>query len=194
MTGAAGHLESRPRMAVFFGGVVPGDAAQEQLAYEIGHSLGAAGFAVRHGGYNGLMEQAARGVVEAGQGVIAVSHQGMNWGPHNPYVTDVIDLPDLGSRLMYFLQDADVVVGMAGGVGTLHELTAALWYSGNVRPVPVIIVGAGAIRLVSFLREEHWLFETATRPLGFLTTAETADAFTTRLDVVRRALDGRVRS
>jgi uncharacterized protein (TIGR00725 family) len=194
VTGVAGHPDSGPRVAVFFGGVVPGDVAEEQMAYEIGYSLGAAGFTLRHGGYNGLMEQAARGAMESGQDVIAVSHQGMNWGPHNPYVTESIDLPDLGSRLMYFLQDADVVVGMAGGVGTLHELTAAFWYAGNVRPVPVIIVGAGAMRLVSFLLEHHWLFETPTRPLGFLTTAETAHEFTTRLDVVRRALDVRVPS
>ncbi|MFF9147846.1 hypothetical protein ACF1BN_23625 [Streptomyces sp. NPDC014861] len=46
-----------------------------------------------------------------------------------------------------------------------------------IRPVPILLAGPTALRLLAFLREEKWLYETPTRPLGFLRAVETADAF-----------------
>ncbi|MGY5126440.1 hypothetical protein [Streptomyces nigrescens] len=76
---------------------------------------------------------------------------------------------------------------MGGGVGTLHELTAALYYAGNIRPVPVWLAGPTALNLLSFLKQEGWLFETPTRPLGFITEIATTTDFA---DALTRLLTG----
>jgi len=154
--------------ATFFGGVVPASEQEERLAYGIGVGLGGAGLALQHGGYNGLMEEAALGAATAGAHVVAVTLTNIDWGELNPHVTEAIRLSTMGERLHRFLDDTDLVVAMGGGVGTLHELTAALWYSGNIRPVPVWLAGDTALRLLTFLKAERWLFESPTRPLGFL--------------------------
>ncbi|WP_204300241.1 LOG family protein [Actinoplanes campanulatus] len=154
--------------AVFFGGCVPASPREEHLAHDIGVLLAEYGFTLWHGGYNGLMEHAAKGAAEHGAPVVAVSVQNMPWGTFNPHVTDTILLPTMGARMHTFLDAADVVVAMGGGIGTLHELTAALWYAGNIRPVPVVIAGATASRLIAFLRKERWVYESPTRPLSFL--------------------------
>ncbi len=172
-----------PSTAVFFGGVVVASPQEEQLAETVGEALGAAGLALLHGGYNGLMEAAARGAATRGGTIRAVTlaDKHAEWGDFNPYVTDSAHLPSLGARLDHSLGQADVVVAMGGGVGTLHELTAALYYAGNIRPVPVWVTGPTALRLLDFLREERWLFESPTRPLGFLTPLATAADFTAAL-------------
>ncbi|MGW5440587.1 SLOG cluster 4 domain-containing protein [Nocardia asteroides] len=158
----------RPKIASFFGGVVPASDEEEKLAIDVGRGLAAAGFVLQHGGYNGLMEAAASGASTAGGEVVAVTLRDVDWGESNPYVSRVVRLPRMGDRLHQFLDDVDVVVAMGGGVGTLHEITAALWYAGNVRPVPVWLVGQTAVRLAAFLKSERWLFESPTRSLGFL--------------------------
>ncbi|WP_330251444.1 LOG family protein [Nocardia sp. NBC_00565] len=154
--------------ATFFGGVVPASDQEQALARDVGQAIAHAGFALQHGGYNGLMEDAARGAASAGGRILAVTLTDVNWGEFNPYVSSAIRLPRMGDRLHQFLDDTDLVIAMGGGVGTLHELTAALWYAGNIRPVPVWLTGATALRLSAFLRSERWLFETPTRPLGFM--------------------------
>ncbi|MCX4094318.1 LOG family protein [Nocardia sp. alder85J] len=163
--------------ATFFGGVVPASDAEQSLACDIGRTLAEAGFALQHGGYNGLMQEAARGAASAAGEVVAVTLAEMNWGDFNPYVSQAFRLPRMGDRLHRFLDGADLVVAMGGGVGTLHELTAAMWYAGNIRPVPVWLAGATVLRLLAFLRSEHWLFESPTRPLGFLKEIPDAAAF-----------------
>ncbi|MFC5665883.1 LOG family protein [Kitasatospora misakiensis] len=182
----AGPAVSRAReslTAVFFGGVVPASAEEEILAEEIGRSLARAGYELLHGGYNGLMEAAARGAASQGVTVTAVTLVGKHdeWGAFNPHATMSVHLPDLGARLNHYLDHADVIVAMGGGVGTLHELTAALYYATTIRPVPVCVAGPAALRLLAFLHEEKWLFETPTRPLGFLRAAATAEDFRTHL-------------
>ncbi|MFD3996077.1 LOG family protein [Streptomyces sp. NPDC058583] len=174
------------RTAVFFGGVVPASPFEEQLAEEAGKALGAAGFRLLHGGYNGLMEAAARGASSKGAQITAVTlaDRHAQWGAFNPYVTDEVHAADMGARVMHSLDAADLVVAMGGGVGTLHELTAALYYAGNIRPVPVWITGPTALGLLAFLRREKWLFETPTRPLGFLHTIASTGAFHTQLQAL----------
>jgi len=152
----------------FFGGVRSASIADRVLAYEIGTAIGRSGFTLQHGGYNGLMEDAARGAADTGGTVVAVTLSDTAWGEFNPHVTDAVHLPTMGARLHRFLDGTDLVIAMGGGVGTLHELSAAIWYSGNIRPVPVWLAGAAAVRLSAFLRSERWLYESPTRPLGFV--------------------------
>lgn len=185
------NLPRGPRaMATFFGGVVPASAREEELSYGIGLALGGAGLVLQHGGYNGLMEQAARGAATVGGQVVAVTLTDVDWGEFNPYVTDAIRLPTMGDRLHRFLDNTDLVVAMGGGVGTLHELTAALWYAGNIRAVPVWLAGETALRLSSFLKTERWLFESPTRPLGFLREIPDLATFERELSALLEDGDG----
>jgi len=163
--------------ATFFGGVVPASESERVLAHDIGRGLAEAGFVLQHGGYNGLMEDAARGAASAGGEVVAVTLADVNWGEFNPYVSQAVRLSTMGDRIHRFLDEADVVVAMGGGVGTLHELTAAIWYAGNIRPVPIWLAGVTVLRLSGFLRSERWLFESPTRPLGFLREVPDSGAF-----------------
>ncbi|MFJ8073868.1 LOG family protein [Streptomyces sp. NPDC096176] len=167
--------------ATFFGGVVPASKEEELLAHGIGRALGKAGFVVQHGGYNGLMEQAACGAAEAGGTAVAVTLTDVEWGAFNPHVTEALRFPTMGERLHQFLDGVDLVVAMGGGVGTLHELTAAIWYAGNIRPVPVWLAGDTALRLLAFLKEDRWVFERPTRPLGFLKEFQDLGSFESAL-------------
>jgi uncharacterized protein (TIGR00725 family) len=181
--GSQGGWGSSGRTAVFFGGVVPASLDEERLAEAVGTALAAEGFALAHGGYNGLMEAAARGAAAKGGRICAVTLSGKRaeWGPFNPHVTEAVHLGSLGARLDHYLGAADLVVAMGGGVGTLHELTAAIHYAGSIRPVPVWLVGPTALLLLAFLRREKWLFESPTRPLDFLTPIASATQFATQL-------------
>lgn len=164
-----------PRQGVFFGGCVPASPHEEHLAYALGATLALYGFTLMHGGYNGLMEHAARGAADKGGFAVAVTLEGVDWGSFNPYVTTATYAPTMGARMHTYLDNAEVIVSMAGGVGTLHELTAALWYATNIRPVPVVVAGPTARRLLAFLRTERWVYASPTRPLDFLHEIDSAE-------------------
>ncbi|SEO74225.1 SLOG cluster 4 domain-containing protein [Actinacidiphila rubida] len=165
------------RTVSLFAGVTPRNPGEEVLAEEVGEVLGRAGYTVRHGGYNGMMEAAARGAARYGVSVIAVTLAGRpDWGPFNPYATRQVFAETMGARLHAYLDDADLVVAMGGGVGTLHEVTAALYYATTIRPVPIRMLGPTASRLEEFLRAELWLQQTPTRPLDFLRSLPDAQA------------------
>lgn len=181
----SGRVQTELRhTASFFGGVVPASDGEQRLAFEIGKRLGEAGMALLHGGYNGLMEQAARGAASTGGEVVAVTLTAVAWGEFNPYVTDVVLLDRMGERMHRFLDRTHLVVAMGGGVGTLHELTSALWYAGNIRPVPVMLAGPTALRLSAFLKSDRWLYESPTRPLSFLREIPDIAAFERELPFV----------
>ncbi len=155
-------------------------------------ALAGAGFELLHGGYNGLVEAAARGAASKGGTITAVTlaDKHAEWGPFNSHVTGEVHVPDIGARLNHYLDAADLVVAMGGGVGTLHELTAALYYAGTVRPVPVWITGPTALGLLSFLKREKWLFETPTRSLGLISPVASAAMFATQLQHLTNGTDG----
>jgi uncharacterized protein (TIGR00725 family) len=175
--GSYGTWRTARPIATFLGGCVAASAEEEALAYGAGRRVGELGFTFQHGGYNGLMEHAARGAAGTDARIVAVTLRGKEeWGAFNRYVTETIYAKDMGARLAQLIGRADVIVAMGGGVGTLHELTAALWYAGNIRPVPVVLLGPTAYRLARFLRQDRWLYESPTRPLNFLHRALTESA------------------
>lgn len=170
-----------PRIAAFFAGVIP-PIGEEPLAEAAGAALARAGYTLRHGGYNGLMEAAARGAARHGGSVTAVTLADRpDWGAFNPHVTNAVYAPTMGARLHAYLDDADLVIAMGGGVGSLHEITAALYYATAIRPVPVRLLGPTAGRLGDFLRADGWLKQTPTRPLDFLLALPDAAALETEL-------------
>ncbi|RBM05771.1 LOG family protein [Streptomyces sp. PT12] len=172
------------RTAVFFGGVIADSPGEERMAEEIGALLAGRGFTLLHGGYNGLMEAAARGAAAKGGRVIAVTlaDKHAEWGEFNPHITDAVHLPDPGSRLNHYLGEAELIVAMGGGVGVLHELAAALFTGTALRPVPVFAAGGKALRLLAFLKREKWLVETPTRSLAFIHPVDSTAALAAGLD------------
>ncbi|WP_199790973.1 hypothetical protein [Streptomyces sp. FXJ7.023] len=93
-----------------FAGVVPPDG-EEPLAQAAGAALARAGYALRHGGYNGLMEAAARGAAPHGVPVTAITLADRpDWGAFNPFVTATVHAPTMAERLHAYLDDADLVV------------------------------------------------------------------------------------
>lgn len=185
--GRSGNGTHEP-IATFFGGCVAKSRDDEELAYRAGRLLGSNGFRLQQGGYNGLMEDAARGAASAGACVVAVTmrHKEEEWGPFNPYITEAIYADEMGQRLRYLIDRSDLIVAMAGGIGSLHELTAALWYAGNVRRLPVLLLGRTAGRLLDFLLEDRWLYKSPTRPLDFLSCVQTVSELDTVLDSLAR--------
>jgi len=174
----------------FLGGVLPNSPEESELAEAVGRRFGELGYTLRHGGYNGLMEKAAQGAASAGSHIVALTLAGKEeWGEFNPYVKEASHAPNMGERLMRLIGTADVIVGMGGGIGTLHELTSAIYYAGNIRRVPIMIVGPSACRLHDFLRAERWLYESATRPLDFLYTAPDLAEFQRLVDQVIDSAD-----
>lgn len=172
--------------AVFLGGVAPASQSERDLAYECGRIIGHLGYTLLHGGYNGLMEDAARGAAMEGANILALTLEGKEeWGNFNPYVKNAFYSKDFGQRLNNFFSSAKVIIAMGGGVGTLHEITSAVWYAGNIRPVPMILLGTRANNLIAVLKEQQWVYESPTRPLDFLYSADTAqelDAILHRLE------------
>ncbi|MET7297190.1 hypothetical protein ABZS79_34730 [Streptomyces griseoloalbus] len=102
---------TRPaRTAALFAGVVarPGE---QHLGLAAGDALGAAGYGLRHGGYNGLMGAAAQGAARHNVPVTAITLADREeWGPFNPYVTHAVYTPTMGERLHAYLDDVDLVV------------------------------------------------------------------------------------
>lgn len=159
----------RPRKAVFLGGVAADSSNDKRLARACGHVVGRQGYALVHGGYNGLMEHAAAGAAAEGAEVIAVTLAGKGeWGPFNPHVGRELYASSLGQRLDLFFSTTDIVIAMGGGVGTLHEVACAIWYSSNVRRIPVVLAGSRAAHLLDHLVAERWIYHTSTRPVEFL--------------------------
>lgn len=163
-------------IAVFLGGVATKSSSERELAYQCGRTIGRLGYTLFHGGYNGLMEDAARGASEEGVEVVAITltHK-EEWGDFNPYVKRTIYAKDLGERLNTFFTNADIVIAMGGGVGTLHEIAAAVWYAGNMRRIPLILLGTRAKQLLNTLKVQGWIYESPTRPVDFLHVASSAE-------------------
>ncbi|MFD7496629.1 DNA transporter [Streptomyces sp. NPDC059832] len=108
-------MNSADLTAALFAGVVPPDG-EEPLAEAADADLARAGYALRHGAYNGLMEAAARGAAPHGVPVTAITlADRSDRGALNPYVTSTVYATTIGARLHACLDDADLVVAMGGG-------------------------------------------------------------------------------
>lgn len=164
------------KIAVFLGGVNVKSPFERELAYDCGKIIGRLDYTLLHGGYNGLMEDVARGAAMEGAKVFALTlADKKEWGGFNPYITNAFYARDFGQRLNNFFSSADIVIAMGGGVGTLHEITSAIWYAGNIRRIPVILLGKRSGDLINILKEQEWIYESPTRPLDFLHIAGSSE-------------------
>jgi uncharacterized protein (TIGR00730 family) len=111
-------------------------------SYKMGRLLGAAGFDVMTGGYQGVMEAASRGAHAAGAQVVGVTMDRFA-DKVNPYVMSEIRTASFYERFAWLVDRADGYIAMPGGIGTLVEITFT-WQElllGNVVSRPLIVIG-----------------------------------------------------
>lgn len=132
-----------------FGGAQPrdGTAAYEE-ARELGAMLAERGHTVLTGGYMGTMEAVSRGAAGAGGHVIGVTCIDIEeWRPTkaNQWVKEERRKKSLIERLQVLIEDCNAAIALAGGAGTLAEISLMwnLMLIKSIPPKPLILVGRG---------------------------------------------------
>jgi uncharacterized protein (TIGR00725 family) len=114
-----------PRLIAVIGESRFSDPANEQRAEEIGRLIGAAGDLLICGGLSGVMEAACRGAKAAGGTTVGIL-PGTDRAEANRFV-DVAIATGMGEmRNVMIVLNADGVVAIGGGYGTLSEIGHAL--------------------------------------------------------------------
>lgn len=122
-----------------FGSSMPLNNEEQYItAYNLGKKLALNGFNICTGGFNGIMEAASKGAVEAGAEAIGVTVD--LWGRNaNKYVTKEIKCASLLERINKLIESGDGYVVLQGGTGTLLELAAVWEYMNkdlmNIKPL-----------------------------------------------------------
>ncbi len=137
--------KARRTISVFGGSAPRVDTPAYEIAMRLGRLIGAAGWRVATGGYEGSMEAVSRGAKQAGgevRGVICEVFERAGLRP-NAWVDDVVRLATLRERLYYLVSECDAALALPGGIGTLSEvaLTWSLLQAGEIPPKPFVLVG-----------------------------------------------------
>lgn len=127
----------RPRIAVVGAGSC--DDALRETSRRVGRGLAEAGAVVICGGLGGVMEAAARGAGEGGGLSIGIL-PGTRAEDGNPFLTVAVATGLGEARNALVVLNADAVIALGGGYGTLSEIALA-----RKRGIPV--VGLGTWRL-----------------------------------------------
>jgi len=168
------------RVTVFGGSQPkPGDDAYDN-AYRLGQLLGSTGCDVLTGGYIGTMEAVSRGASEAGAHVIGVTCDEIeSWRPvaPNTWLNEEMRFASLRERLFALIDQCDAAFALAGGIGTLAELSL-MWTQlqvSAINPKPLILIGDGWKNIINCFyvelgnyvmdRDRRWLyFESGVEP------------------------------
>lgn len=146
---------ARQRRVAVLGSASIGEAdPRHDMAQRIGRQLAEHGFAVATGGYGGLMGAVSRGAAEAGGTVFGMPMRSWAGLRPNDWVSESLWADSVYDRLR-LLGEADAVVALPGGMGTLAEaaVTWATRQSEDGAP-PLILVGDAWRRVVETLRRE----------------------------------------
>ena len=132
-----------------FGGAQPkeGSSGYEE-ARELGKLLAERGHVVLTGGYMGTMEAVSRGASDAGGHVIGVTCEDIEaWRKTsaNAWVKEERRKKSLIERLQALIEGCDAAIALAGGAGTLTEISLMwnLMIVESLPPRPLILVGRG---------------------------------------------------
>jgi uncharacterized protein (TIGR00725 family) len=136
-------MAEKTKIITVFGSSRPEDGhADYAEAFELGHALASAGFAVCTGGYGGVMEGVSRGAKESGGRVFAVTSSFFR-SRANRWVEEETRMATWQERLFELVRLGDGYVACKGGTGTLVEL-AVVWEMLNKRamePRPFVVLG-----------------------------------------------------
>ncbi len=144
------------RIAVFGRADALSTDADYRDAYETGKALAGGGFSVLSGGYGGIMEAVSRGASENGGEAVGVVFGSEPSRRPNPYLTGVIEAPDLFERQKILIDTADGYIALRPKAGTLSEV-ALLWAhrkSGAKSLAPLALAGEEWGRLLGLLKDE----------------------------------------
>jgi len=160
-----------------------------QAAGELGRTLAKAGISITYGGgavgMMGTIADAALG--EGGEvfGVLPEFMQELEWGHKG--LTELILTADMHARKTRMIRDADAVIALAGGCGTLEELLEAItWKRLALHGKPIVMLNTDGFfepldamlrRTIEekFMRPEHAAMWTLVdEPAGVLTAIESA--------------------
>lgn len=132
-----------------FGGSQPteGSEAYEE-ARELGKLLAERGHTVLTGGYMGTMEAVSRGAHEAGGHVVGVTCESIEtWRSvkMNQWAKEERRTKTLIERLQGLINGCDAAIALAGGAGTLAEISLMwnLMSTQAMPPRPLTLVGSG---------------------------------------------------
>jgi uncharacterized protein (TIGR00725 family) len=165
-----------------FGGAnpKPGEAGYEE-AFRLGGLLAQAGHDVLNGGYIGTMEAVSRGAKESGGQVVGVTCEEIEtWRSVAPniWITQEVRCKTLMQRLQYLTDECDAAIALAGGIGTLLEISL-VWNRlaiAAMKPKPLVLVGAGWQEVFNelFAQMGHHIVQRDRRWLIFCGTVEEA--------------------
>ena len=144
-------MNRRRLIAVIGDGDLHGQTEKCRLAEELGRVLVDHGYRIVTGGLGGIMEAASRGARSSAryrEGDVIGILPGSDPGTANPHV-DICIPTGLGTGRNLIIAQADAVVAIGGGAGTLCEMAGA-WVAG---------------RMVIGYRVDGWSGELADRPI-----------------------------
>lgn len=144
-------MTDRPIIGVYGSARLTADDPRWAAAFDLGAALAEAGFTIATGGYEGIMGAASRGARSKGGDVLGYTVTSWDGLPANEAVTRRIDSADLFDRLRRF-SEADLLIGLDGGIGTLAEVAVA-WNLLQVSDArPLLLVGDAWVELVDLVR------------------------------------------
>jgi uncharacterized protein (TIGR00725 family) len=133
------------------------DTATYARAQRLGELLAQAGYVVLCGGGTGVMEAVARGARAQGGTTIGIlPGRSAAESPPNPYIDLPLFTGIFYARNLMNVLSSDVVIAVAGGLGTLSEIALALKCG-----KPVVRLASWEFQIAGFERPEH-LYEADT--------------------------------
>jgi uncharacterized protein (TIGR00725 family) len=127
------------------------DATTYAKAQRLGELLAQAGYVVLCGGGTGVMEAVARGARAQGGTTIGIlPGRSATESPPNPHIELPLFTGIFYARNLMNVLSSDVVIAVAGGLGTLSEIALALKCG-----KPVVRLGSWDFQIAGFERPAH---------------------------------------
>ena len=143
-----------------------------ETAEELGREIAIRGGILLTGGTNGIMESVSKGAQRAGGLVVGIL-PGDSLDLANPYI-DIPISTGLGFdyRSLILVHSSDAIIMVAGGNGTLGELSAAYMHK---KPLIILETSGGwAGKLRGAAHEEYYLDERKTTKIEYANTPSEA--------------------
>jgi len=118
-----------------FGSSIPKEGDKEfEIAFRLGNRLGEAGISVCTGGYQGIMNAVSKGAANYNVEIIGVLVDLFGAKP-SEYLTKIIPCNSFFERLEKLIYTGNAYIVLAGGTGTMVELSL-IWEMMNKNLIP----------------------------------------------------------
>jgi uncharacterized protein (TIGR00730 family) len=118
-----------------------------QAATRFGHEVGRAGHRLVYGGHHaGLMGAVSSACLQAGGRVLGILPDVLGGRETPPPGIELVRVPHMHARKQRMVDEADVIVALPGGVGTLDELFEQLtWRAIGVHRKPIGLLNVAGV-------------------------------------------------